>query len=371
MSRLVKILLLVLPAWVTAATLDYAALPGKKAMAVASDDATISGIAHSQAQDLAATQLALAQCEQARTTQSAACELVRLNDEQIRTGRDILADVPDTPHPLYLWRYQSDSATVYLAGSIHILKSTLYPLAAPLDAAFRSATHLVLEVDPTSISPEEMQMKVMQAGLLPDSQTLRDVLPRALHNRLGERLLSYGVDINTVQHMNPAMLMNQLVLFRLMALGYDSALGLERYFTARSGNRQILELESVDQQLELLFGQSMPTQVQLLRDALDQEPDIEPMMADMITAWLSGADEQFLELFGEQAGESDLAKAFNQQLLDDRNRGMAEKIKGYLRGTGTYFVLVGAAHFIGDNGVVALLQQQQIEGTRIMSNAAD
>ncbi len=178
MSRLVKILLLVLPAWVTAATLDYAALPGKKAMAVASDDATISGIAHSQTQDLAASQLALAQCERARTTQSAVCELVRLNDEQIRTGRDILADVPNTPHPLYLWRYQSDSAIVYLAGSIHILKSTLYPLAPPLDAAFRSATHLVLEVDPTSISPLEMQMKVMLAGLLQDSQTLRDVLPR-------------------------------------------------------------------------------------------------------------------------------------------------------------------------------------------------
>ncbi len=370
LSAFVKIVLLVVPGWVAGATLDYAALPGKKAMAVAPDDATVTGIAHSQAQDLAASQMALAQCEQANTrTTGRACELVRLNDEQIRTGRDILDAVPTTPHPLYLWRYQSDSATVYLAGSIHMLKSSLYPLAEQLQAAFDSSTHLVLEVDSTALTTQDMQMKVMKAGLLPSGQTLRGVLARPLHERLEARLQSYGIDIAAVQRMNPAMVMNQLVLLRLMALGYDAALGMEQHFTALLGDRQILELESVDQQLEMLFGQPIETQIQLLRDALDQELDVEPIMADMITAWLSGADQRFLDLFSEQAGDSELAKAFNKQLLDDRNQGMAEKVQSYLEATGTYFVLIGAAHFIGDNGIVAILGRQQIEGTRVMSDS--
>ncbi|MEE8244012.1 MAG: TraB/GumN family protein [Pseudomonadales bacterium] len=369
LSAFVKIVLLVVPGWVAGATLDYAALPGKKAMAVAPDDATVTGIAHSQAQDLAASQMALAQCEQANTrTTGRACELVRLNDEQIRTGRDILDAVPTTPHPLYLWRYQSDSATVYLAGSIHMLKSSLYPLAEQLQAAFDSSTHLVLEVDSTALTTQDMQMKVMKAGLLPSGQTLRGVLAQPLHERLEARLQSYGIDIAAVQRMNPAMVMNQLVLLRLMALGYDAALGMEQHFTALLGDRQILELESVDQQLEMLFGQPIETQIQLLRDALDQELDVEPIMADMITAWLSGADQRFLDLFSEQAGDSELAKAFNKQLLDDRNQGMAQKVQSYLEATGTYFVLIGAAHFIGDNGIVAILGRQQIEGTRVMSD---
>ncbi len=369
LSALVKIVLLVVPGWVAGATLDYAALPGKKAMAVAPDDATVTGIAHSQAQDLAASQMALAQCEQANTRASGrACELVRLNDEQIRTGRDILDAVPTTPHPLYLWRYQSDSATVYLAGSIHMLKSSLYPLAEQLQAAFDSSTHLVLEVDSTALTTQDMQTKVMKAGLLSSGQTLRGVLPQPLHERLEARLQSYGIDIAAVQRMNPAMVMNQLVLLRLMALGYDTALGMEQHFTALLGDRQILELESVDQQIEMLFGQPIETQIQLLRDALDQELDVEPIMADMITAWLSGADQRFLDLFSEQAGDSELAKAFNKQLLDDRNQGMAQKVQSYLEATGTYFVLIGAAHFIGDNGIVAILGRQQIEGTRVMSD---
>ena len=73
----------------------------------------------------------------------------------------------------------------------------------------------------------------------------------------------------------------------------------------------------------------------------------------------------FERLFREQAGESELAEAFNRQLLDDRNGAMAEKIAGYLEGEGTYFVLIGAAHFIGEQGIVARLERRGIEGQRV------
>jgi hypothetical protein len=112
----------------------------------------------------------------------------------------------------------------------------------------------------------------------------------------------------------------------------------------------------------------MTTQIQLLADTLDQEYLIEPLLADLLTAWLSGNDAGFLELFEQQAGDSELAAAFNRQLLDERNVGMANKVRGYLDAQGTYFVLAGAAHFIGPAGIVALLSQQGIPGRRIMSN---
>jgi uncharacterized protein YbaP (TraB family) len=63
-----------------------------------------------------------------------------------------------------------------------------------------------------------------------------------------------------------------------------------------------------------------------------------------------------------------MARAFNEQLLNQRNIGMAEKIKDYLAGEGTYFVLVGAAHLIGERGVVALLNAADINSQRIMSD---
>ena len=113
----------------------------------------------------------------------------------------------------------------------------------------------------------------------------------------------------------------------------------------------------------------MAMQVQLLEDTLDQEAQFEPLLAGMLRAWLAGADDEFLALFEQQAGESELAREFNRMLLDERNIGMAESIAGYLQGTGTYFVLVGAAHFVGDNGIISLLERKDINGSRILSDA--
>ena len=54
--------------------------------------------------------------------------------------------------------------------------------------------------------------------------------------------------------------------------------------------------------------------------------------------------------------------------MDERNVGMADKIAGYLQTKGTYFVLVGAAHYVGDNSIIELLERQGIRGQRIYSN---
>jgi len=241
-------------------------------------------------------------------------------------------------------------------------------LPPQLEEAFEVADHLVLEVDTDSVPPAELQAMSMRVALLPGEQTLASILPAPLYARLHGHLLTYGMDVANVARVKPAVVMNELVLARLTALGYLAEYGLEEYFRPRAGTRPVLELESIEAQLALLFNQPLTTQIQLLADTLDQEFQIEPLLAGLLVAWLSGNDQAFLALFQQQAGESDLARAFNRQLLDDRNVGMAAKVRHYLNGQGTYFVLAGAAHFIGPAGIVALLSEQGIRGHRVMSN---
>ena len=355
------------PAFAGAAD-EYNGLPGKKALAVAEGASPVYGMAHSQAQDIAASHLALQDCEEKRAASSSPCELIRLNEVRITSARELREALPAGPRPLYLWRYTSPGATVFLAGSIHFLKESLYPLPEPFEAAFRQADTLVVEVDLSALTPAEMQSKTIAAGRLPKGETLATVLPPELYARLSRRFAGDGMDIVLFESLKPAMVMNQLAVFGLMALGYSPQFGLEQHFTASKGDRPVLELESIDAQLDLLFGQPIATQVQLLEDTLDQEEQFEPLLADMVRAWLAGADDAFLDLFEQQVGQSELARTFNRKLLDDRNAGMAESIAGYLSGTGTYFVLVGAAHFIGENGIVSLLAQKGINGTRILSD---
>ena len=348
---------------------NYDELPGKKALAVAQGSSPVYGIAHSQPQDLLAAVGALMDCRQERGEAGPPCELIRLNERQITTARQLRDALPKGPRPLFLWRYASPNATLYLAGSIHLFKEALYPLPEPLEAAFQQADTLVVEVDFSAADPSRLQATMLSAGKLPKGQYLETVLPPETYERLSRRLASEGTDIDFQQRLKPALIVQTLTLTGAMALGYEATYGLEHHFIAKKGDRPVLELESIDAQLELLFGQPMATQIQLLDDTLDQTAELEPLLADMLRAWLAGADDELLRLFEQQAGDSDLVREFNRQLLDDRNVHMAAKTRKYLNGKGTYFVLVGAAHLVGENGIVSLLEKKGVTGTRIMSDA--
>jgi uncharacterized protein YbaP (TraB family) len=348
---------------------QYRQLPGSKALAVVAGAPELGmGMAHSQSQDDTAALLALRACERQRQDTPRPCELVWLNDEAITTAAAIRASRPAEPHPLYLWRYRQGATTVYLAGSIHVLKASLMPLPPQFDAAFAAADHLVLEVDTQAVPPAQMQSLTLEYGVLDDGVTLSSLLDAQLNGRLNAALGRYGMAPAMVQKLKPALLMTQLVVARMSALGYLPDQGLESYFLGQAQGRTILQLESLEAQLNLLFNQPMATQIELLEDTLDQEAEIEPMMAAMLGAWLSGDDAEFLRLFELQQGDSAAAQAFLKALLDDRNVGMADGIAALLERPGSYFVLVGAAHFIGDQGIIGLLADRGIRGQRIYSN---
>lgn len=351
----------------------YESLPQNKALAVSpTRPDTVIGLAYGEASELVASVQAQERC-QAAADPGEVCELVRLNGQQVTTGAEILARVPREPHPLFLWRYQRGATVVYLAGSIHILKPTLYPLPAPLVQAFDRADYLVLEVDVSALGQDEILRRTRAHAELPGQQTLADVLPAPLYQRLSRHLAHFGFDIAMLRRAKPAMAMNHVVVSRLLTLGYLPDSGLESYFSSRrTAGQRTLQLETLEAQLELLFDQPMATQVQLLAETLEMEGGIEPMLAEMLVAWLAGDDAGFLEQFKAQSGDSPASRAFLRQLLDERNADMADAIAGYLQAAPgdaprTYFVLVGAAHLVGPQGIVELLAADGIEGQRVMS----
>ena len=276
--------------------------------------------------------------------------------------------LPVNAHPLFLWRYHTGDATVFLGGSVHILKPGLYPLPDQYQQAFDIAQRLVLEVNLAAYSPQQMQAKAMQYSLLPDAQRLADIMPTNMRARLAATTAQYGLSLEQMGRFKPSFISQQLALLALKSVGYDSRQGVETFFTRQAQNKEILELESIDFQLDLLMNQPIAAQLAMIEDTLSQMDQFEPFTADLITAWLSGDDASFKHAFDAQAGDSPESQAFMRALMDDRNVGMVEKITGYLNGPGSYFVLVGAGHFIGDNSIIRLLERQGITGQRIYSD---
>lgn len=300
----------------------------------------------------------------------ATCELVMLNDESITTGDAIRASVSDGKHPLYLWRYQRADSTVYLAGTIHLLKSSLYPLPQPLEEAFEASDTVVVEVNTDAVTPEQLQFKTMQVASLPAGQSLTDLLGPDLTSRTDAALKAYGMSMSHVDRLEPMFVATQLTALRMMSFGYLPEMGMEASYLSRAGSRNIEELETIDLQLDVLFGAPLDVQVESLTQTIEQMPELDAMMADMMRAWLSGDDETFIELFESTEGASQGFKDWTRQLIDERNKGMADKVEDYLSRPGTTFVLVGSGHLAGDASIVELLAARGILGQRLSGSSA-
>jgi len=345
---------------------DYATLPAHKALATAPADASVRGVAFGEASDEVASANAFARCTAVR---GIACEISRVDDDAVATAEWMRAKVPRSPHPLFLWKFESKTATVYLAGSVHVMKPTLYPLPPQFDAAFAKAQRLAIEVNTDAIAPEALGDKLRTYALLPAGQSLATVLTPDALAKVGAYLKSQGASIDAFTALKPAMLATQLAVSRLSALGYMPQFGLEEHFKAALAGRSILELETIDEQFAVLTSPPMAVQEQMLVETVEQMSTIEPIVTGMVVAWLSGDEREFRRLFDLENGDSPEVRAFSRKLIEDRNLGMADKVAGYLTNlSGATFVLVGSAHLTGPEGVVALLEARGMHGRRINSN---
>lgn len=340
-------------------------------MAVSFSDEPMAFSTSGQASDVNATISALGACERARLTfgSDRPCEIVRLNDALASSSVDIKAGV-EAPHPLFMWRYETGSTRLHLAGSIHVLKAALYPIPKRIEAAFRHADHVVVEVDVMNADPAEVAKTFAQFALLADGARVEETLSPAQRDRLSDELRQLGVGAEAVAQLKPIFLASQLSVARLATFGYLPNYGLEAHFLSRLGNRTLHELETIEQQLALLASPSMEDQVEMLVNTLDDMAEMEPTVAQMVRAWFLGDDGALLRLFEQYTAGSDADRRLLEALIYERNVTLAASIKDLLAKPGTWFVIVGAGHLPGPRGIVALLEAQGIQGHRVMSKRA-
>ncbi len=80
-------------------------------------------------------------------------------------------------------------------------------------------------------------------------------------------------------------------------------------------------------------------------------------LSKLVDTWVKGDVEQLQQL-SQNATSTPEAKVWMRSLLEGRNPGMADKIAGYLAGSDPVFVIIGAAHVVGKDGVIELLKKR-------------
>lgn len=266
-------------------------------------------------------------------------------------------ETQDRDGKCFLWKIDSKTATVYLMGSFHMFKSEMYPLNNCFTDAFKKADTLVVEVNLDKVNEKQMAKLFADNGLYHGDVTIEQRLSKETMGKLEDYLDARNIDIIQVNKMKPWFLGLTIAIQEMVGLGYDPNLGVDMYFLAKAGDKDIIGLETIEEQLEILAGDPDDIQDLALRSALDDIPDMESLMNRMVEAWTRGDADTLDSIIREPEDRYPLLKEQIKRTIDDRNIEMAHEIAEFLKTDKTYFIVVGGGHIGGAKGLLSLLKE--------------
>jgi uncharacterized protein YbaP (TraB family) len=261
------------------------------------------------------------------------------------------------PRRFLMWKATSPTVTIYLVGSIHVGNSGMYPLPQQVESAFSAAKVLAVEINIKNTDQAKMMGLVQKYGMYGADDTLSKHLTKETSAALDDFCTKHGLPRAGVEQLKPWVVAVTIAAFSWKEAGEDPNLGIDMHFLNESKEPQrIDELETMDSQLSLFADATDEEQLALLTLTLKQGDKLKDMIKRLQTAYLSGDPDALQKIMDE---ESDMGtKSLTQKLLDDRNVTMAARLDEYLKGKEPAFVVVGAAHIIGDKGLAKLLRDK-------------
>jgi uncharacterized protein YbaP (TraB family) len=242
-----------------------------------------------------------------------------------------------------------------MMGSVHALMEEDYPLPVEFEQAFSESETLVVEVNLNNVTSSQVVDLLKTYGTYEEGD-LSQHLGQDTMAILEEYLAITHQEIDSYLHMKPWLVSLQISSQILKTAGYEPELGIDRHFlTKAEGNKQIIELESLETQIKLLASETPEAQEKALRLSLLEKDTFQEDLTELIAAWQRGDADGMYQQALESLNEDDGQELRLAELVDNRNIEMVRKIKGYLAQKGTYMVVVGALHMGGDSGILKLL----------------
>jgi uncharacterized protein len=246
-----------------------------------------------------------------------------------------------------VWKVSNSAGNVlYLGGSFHALRPSDYPLPPQYNRAFKACSRLAFEQDPKSGSAAFAAL--MKAGEYAKGDSLKNHVDPRTYSYLRKFFEFRGVPEAKFSRYRPWLLD---IMLSIPPPQYYQ-LGIERFLEkqAKAGSKPISGLESTNEH-NAVFAGLTDKQAEVLLLTLFINAGREEKV-NMFDAWRRGD----AELLARKTRESyDEIPFMAGRLLDARNRNWVPKIEDYLRSGQTYFVVVGAAHMGGPNGLLSLL----------------
>jgi uncharacterized protein len=262
---------------------------------------------------------------------------------------------PEKKH--FLWSVKSNSNTVYILGSLHLLSKDSYPLGQAYEEAYGDSEVVVFEVDPGELDKPETIKMVLSKATLEKGKTLQETVSPQTYEQAKEELKELGVDINMFTNTKPWFVAVTATILKLSKMGFNPEYGVDQYYynKAKDSSKEVRGLETAEFQIDLIASLGEDTEDEVLLHTLRDLDVIELELGSLIDSWNRGDEGEFQELILRSYAE--YPRVYDK-LIVSRNKKWLKEIESYLRGDKNYLVVVGAGHLVGEDGLIKLLSDK-------------
>jgi uncharacterized protein YbaP (TraB family) len=263
------------------------------------------------------------------------------------------------PSELYaqssVWEISKNGNTLYLGGSVHILREEDFPLPAEFDLAFDKSSILVLETDVDKMAePAYMQYLITQM-ILPGGKTLETILSAEAYSLLKEKCELYGLPFETVSIFKPAMITTILTVLEIQANGFVQQ-GVDNHYLekAKKEKKALDFLEPIETQINLLVSMGEGYENDYVIYSLEDLENSTENTVTIVSEWRRGNTAFTEESIVEMKKSWPI---FYKALLLDRNNAWMHRLEEFLETAPVEFVIAGFAHMPGPDGLLTQLEK--------------
>lgn len=262
-----------------------------------------------------------------------------------------------------MWVVKDADSTVYLFGSIHVMKDDVQWLTPQVRERFDSASDVWFEV--ADADNQALVLQVAQKYMVDPTGQMTKGLSAAEIARIDTLAAPYGLSAQKMVGMRKWAVGLILMAQKIQALGYNPKLGVDLQLIglARASGKQVHGFETIDQQMQALAPDNDADELASLREAIDEADNADTELATLLKAWADGDEAGVAHALIDKYKAEDPASY--QRLIVARNAAWEPQIEDILKGHGTVFITVGAGHLVGPDSVIAMLRAHGITVERL------
>jgi uncharacterized protein YbaP (TraB family) len=263
-----------------------------------------------------------------------------------------------------VWMVEKDGKRMFFGGTLHILTAENYPLPKAFETAYAQSGQVVFETDITKMEDPAFQQYLLREVSYSDGRSLRQVLRADTYSAVAEFFDSRGVPMTGIDNFKPGMVATLMTVVELQRLGVNAD-GVDAHFNRRADldQKQKGQLETAEEQIAFLANLGAGQEDLMVNYSLADIERLPELWRDLTQAWLDG-DLAWLEQEIAQPMRSDFPSMY-QSLVVERNRLWIPQLVAMSKTEQVEFVLVGALHLSGKEGLLARLAAQGYRITRL------